>query len=177
MMHFLLTALLALIVNISFAQKNDDLIYWTASRKLTWDDYRAQPKQGADAAASTATYLGIEYNFGKDGFDYKITCSFSKTRSWALHKNDYILAHEQGHFDIAEIFARRLHKKMQEYVFNKKTFKEDLKKIYMDLMSEKDAFQNDYDEETNHSIHREKQRHWLQKINEELLALKDYADY
>src|SRR5690349_245804 len=91
-----------------FAQdKNEELITWSEKNKLTWADYKGKPQPNADAAASTATYLGIEYNFGNKGFDYKITCSFSKTRSWGLHKTDYILAHEQGHFDIAELFARR----------------------------------------------------------------------
>ena len=46
------------------------------------------------------------------------------------HKTDYILKHEQGHFDIAEIFARKLNKKMSEYKFNKTTYKTDLKNIY-----------------------------------------------
>ena len=105
---------------------------------------------------------------GKNGFDYKITCTFSKTKSWGLHKTDYILMHEQGHFDIAEIFARKLNKKMSEYKFNKNSFKEDLKEIYQSIAIEKDAFQNQYDEETNHSIKKEKQAEWLKKISDQL---------
>lgn len=178
MMKNLLLPLLLLSINISFSQsRNEELIAWNENRKLTWDDYKGKVQRGSDAAASTATYLGIEYNFGKNGFDYKITCSFSKTRSWGLHRNDYILSHEQGHFDIAEIFARKLHKKMSEYVFNKNSFKEDLKNLYINLTAEKDAFQNKYDEETNHSINKEKQTEWLKKIEETLNELKDFANY
>ena len=81
----------------SFAQnKDEELISWNEEKKLTWADYKGQAKTNADAAASTATYLGIEYNFNNKGFGYKITCSFSKTKSWGLHKTDYILAHEQA---------------------------------------------------------------------------------
>jgi hypothetical protein len=178
MMQKLVTLILLTISQISFAQnKNEELITWSGDKKLNWSDYKGRVQTGSDAAASTATYLGIEYNFTRNGFDYKITCSFSKTRSWGLHKTDYILAHEQGHFDIAEIFARKLNKQMSEYVFNKNTFKDDLKKIYMSLTTEKDAFQNQYDRETNHSINKEKQSEWLKKIEGMLKELKAFSNY
>ena len=157
--------------------KNEELIPWKENKKLTWADYKGKVRTGTDAAASTATYLGIEYNFNKNGFDYKITCSFSKTKSWGLHKTAYILSHEQGHFDIAEIFARKLNKRMSEYVFNKNTFKDDLKDLYMKLTTEKDGFQNEYDKETNHSINKVKQAEWLKKIEDELKTLKNFSDY
>jgi len=139
--------------------------------------YKGKPKPGSDAAASTATYLGFEFNVGKNGFDYKITCTFSKTKSWGLHKTDYILIHEQGHFDIAEIFARKLNKEMSEYKFDNNSFKEDLKEIYQSIAIEKDSFQNQYDEETNHSINKEKQAEWQKKIDELLQEYKSYAAY
>ncbi len=157
--------------------KDEELVRWNENQKLTWADYKGKVQTGSDAAASTATYLGIEYNFTRNGFGYKISCSFSKTKSWGLHKTDYILAHEQGHFDIAEIFARKLNKQMSEYVFNKNTFKDDLRKLYMSITTEKDAFQNQYDGETNHSINKEKQAEWLRKIDQLLKDYKAFAGY
>ena len=44
---------------------------------------------------------------------------------------------------------------MSEYKFNKDNFKRDLKKIYESITAEKEEMQNDYDEETNHSINKE----------------------
>jgi hypothetical protein len=167
-----------LVLHTGYGQSaKEDLIHWHPDRKLTWADYKGKVQEGSDAAASTATYLGIEYNFGRDGFDYKITCSFSKTKSWGLHKTDYILTHEQGHFDIAEIFARKLNKQMGEYKFNPASFKDDLRNIYQSLMAEKDAFQNLYDEETNHSIRKEKQAEWLGKIETLLNDYKAFSGY
>lgn len=155
----------------------EELISWSANKKLTWADYKGSPKPGADAVASTATYLGIEYSFNNKGFGYKITCSFSKTRSWGSHKTDYILAHEQGHFDIAEIFARKLNWRMSEYRFDKNNFKTDLKKIYDEITREKEVMQNDYDRETNHSIKKEKQVEWLKKIDQALTEYRDFSNY
>lgn len=154
-----------------------DLIHWKDRSQLTWDDYKGKPDPDAGAAASTATYLAVEYSFKDGKLGYKITCSFSRSKSWGLHKNDHILAHEQGHFDIAEIFARRLYKKLKAYEFDKKNYQSDLKGIYDDITKAKEDMQNRYDLETNHSINKEKQAEWLERINKELQDLKGFADY
>lgn len=159
------------------ADRNEDLLKWTQGRKLTWSDYKASPDPDSDAAASTTTYLAIEYNMNNGDFGYKITSTFSKTRSWGRHKDDYILSHEQGHFDIAEIFARKLNKKMEEYKFNDRTYQKDLKKIYDEVTDQKEEMQEKYDAETRHSINKEKQAEWLKKIQALLKEYEAYADY
>lgn len=174
---YILAILFLLPIFADAQQNSEDLVDWSASKKLTWSDYKAGPNPNSDAAASTTTYLGIEYNISQDGMGFKIQCRFSRTRSWGRHKSEYILQHEQGHFDIAEIFARKLNKEMLEYKFNKKTYAKDLDKIYNDLMKEKEETQNKYDRESNHSIIKEKQMEWLKKINEMLEEYKAYAGY
>src|SRR5258705_9827270 len=141
--------LLLMIPAIGFSQaKDEEMIEWNPTRALTWSDYKGSPDPRSDAAASTTTYLGIEYKMDEKGFSFKIQCRFSLTRSWGRSKTDFILKHEQGHFDIAEIFARTLNKRMSEYQFNKTTFKTDLKNIYDGITREKEAFQDLYDRET-----------------------------
>ncbi|MBI5857608.1 MAG: DUF922 domain-containing protein [Sphingobacteriales bacterium] len=170
--------ILLLIPSALFAQSADEeMLEWNASKKLTWNDYQSKPEPQSDAAASTTTYLKIEYNISSNSFGYKINSWFSKTRSWGRYKTDFILLHEQGHFDIAEIFARKLNKRMSEYKFNWNTYNKDLKRIYDDIMHEKEEMQDEYDNETNHSINKEKQEEWLKKIEELLDGLKKYADY
>ena len=56
----------------------------------------------------TTTHLGFSYNVVNGKVTYKIDCRFEKSKSWGLVKNDWILKHEQGHFDIAEIFAQKI---------------------------------------------------------------------
>lgn len=162
----------------AFAQKdNEELLRWSAHRKLTWEDYKSRPNPNSDAAASTTTYLKVSYDISSSGFSYKIESKFSKSRSWGLHKTDYILSHEQGHFDIAEVFARKLHQKLSAYKFNRKTYDKDLSKIYEEVTQEKEETQNAYDKETRHSINKEKQAEWLKKIEKMLEELKEYDDY
>jgi hypothetical protein len=66
---------------------------------------------------------------------------------------------------------------MTNYVFNKNTYQADLKKIYQDIQKEKEAFQNQYDDETNYSREKEKQGEWLTKIAAILKSLEAYANY
>lgn len=155
----------------------EELLEWTEDRKLSWADYKAPPDRYSDAAASTTTYLVIDYCIGHNSFTYKIESRFSKTRSWGLYQTEYILAHEQGHFDIAEVYARKLNKRMQEYVFNSRTYDRDLKRIYDLTTEEKMKTQDRYDRETNHSINREQQAAWQQKIAAMLKEYEAYAGY
>jgi hypothetical protein len=174
--YFLL--LLSALPVLALAQEStEEHIDWSPARKLDWKDFKSQPDPASDAAASTTTYLGIEYSLIDDVIYYKIACRFSPVKSWGIHKTDYILGHEQGHFDIAEIFARKLHKRISEYSFNKNSYKQDLRKIYLEVMSEKEKWQNAYDAETEHSIRRKEQKEWLVRINNELENHKDYANY
>ena len=160
------------------AQEEDkELMSWSATKKLAWSDYKGNPDPGSDAAATTTTYLGFEYNIRSNKFSYEIDCMFSKNKSWGRSKTEYILSHEQGHFDIAEIFARKLNKKMMGYQYNKKNFREELNKIYNDILDEKEIFQTQYDNETDYSRNKDKQADWLKKIEKVLEELKDYSGY
>ena len=160
-----------------FAQKDDDYINWQENRKLTWEDFKAPPVKMGSTAALTTTHLGFSYSVVNSKVTYDIDCRFEKNRSWGLVKNDWILKHEQGHFDIAEIFARKLKKAISDYTFNKSTFKTDLDAIYRSVMDAKDKFQQQYDDETNYSINKTKQEEWLKKIETELKQHKDWAAY
>jgi hypothetical protein len=152
--YFILLLLVSPLSN--FAQgKNEELINWSATNRLTWNDYKGDPDPNSGAAATTTSYLGIEYNFRNNIVTYKITCRFSKNKSWGLYKTDHILGHEQGHFDITEIFARKLNKETGEYKFDKTSYQKDLQKIYDDTVKAKEKFQNQYDKETDFSRNKE----------------------
>jgi len=161
----------------ALSQSEEELIKWSADKKLQWKDYLSEPDNNSDAAASTSTRIGFEYHIRDNNLTYTLSCNFSKTRSWGRHKNAYILSHEQGHFDIAEIFTRKLAKALSEYKFKTSSYKNDLKKIYTDTMQDKEKFQQQYDNETDYSRNNEKQAEWLKKIEGMLAALKSFSDY
>lgn len=168
--------LFALLFTLPVRQTNH-LIDWSSSRKLAWSDFLGTPDSNDENAALTCSNINFKFGYGSTGFTYSISCRFDKRQSWGRIKNDYVLAHEQGHFDIAEVYARKLSKALKEYRYNHNTVSKDLTGIYQALMLEHHKVQNDYDVETNHSLNKEKQGAWFEKITEELKTYQDYANY
>jgi len=161
----------------SLSEEAADMIPWENDKRLAWDDFLCEPKHGTDAVASTSTSLGISYQLNSGQLNYHITCYFNKEKSWGLMRTDYILAHEQGHFDITEIFARRLNEALQNYHFNKRSFKKDIGQIYQAIVKEKEEYQKRYDGETDHSRNRKTQYDWLEKIENLLTETQPYSNY
>jgi uncharacterized protein DUF922 len=157
--------------------QSEQFIEWSPIKRLTWDDYLARPSSTSDAAAITSTALGVEYHLRNNSLTYTITCRFSKTTSWGRHKTEYILQHEQGHFDITELFARKLAKELKAYKFNPRKYQEEVSKIYKKVMDEKEQYQNKYDKETDFSRNKQQQVEWLEKIRDELDDLDEFANY
>lgn len=150
---------------------------WQSDKRLVWDDFFGEPKTGTDAVASTSTSLGITYQITDGELKYQITCYFNKEKSWGIMKTDYILAHEQGHFDITEIFARKLNEALQNYQFNRKSLKRDIGQIYQSIVRQKEEYQKAYDAETDHSRKRKLQYDWLEKIEDLLEETEPYSNY
>ncbi|HEU4608824.1 MAG TPA: DUF922 domain-containing protein [Chitinophagaceae bacterium] len=159
------------------APVESQFIDWSATRPLTWNDFKGRPPAGSSDAALTSSHIDVDFHFEEKGFSYKISCRFNKQESWARQKNDYILRHEQAHFDIAELYARQLNKALQSYRRSGKKDAATLSNIYSRIMNEQNVRQATYDQETAHSLNRERQEEWLTRIGTELEKTKSYADY
>ena len=81
--------------------------------------------------------------------------------------DDFILGHEQLHFDISELFARKMRRKLRRTSFSDNV-KAEIRKIYKDILKELKDYQELYDWETDFSRNREKQLEWNKKITEAL---------
>ncbi len=158
-------------------EETDKIIPWKYRRQLAWIDFKSEPKREGDAVASTSTSLGLSYQVREGKLSYHITCDFSKERSWGSLKTDYILAHEQAHFDITEIHARKLYEALYLYEYNASTLKADIAAIYNRIVKEKEDMQEAYDGETDHSRHKAKQTEWLERIDQLLTDADIFAAY
>lgn len=155
------------ILNTSF--QNEEVILWEKSRKLTWEDFKGDPENNR-AAAVTAS--GLTYQFSttkKNGnivdVDFIVFSHFYPNKSWyrPAVSDAVILGHEQLHFDITEVFARKFSKQLVEKKFTNNV-KREVQEIYRTINKELNDFQNLYDEETNFSRNREQQNIWESKI-------------
>jgi len=159
------------------AINDEETLPWRSERRLVWDDFLSEPKKQGDAVASTSTSLGIAYQVKSGELNYSITCHFSKMKSWGLLKTDYILAHEQAHFDITELHARKLYEALYHYEYDPSSFKKDIAAIYERIVKEKEDMQEAYDGETDHSRKRRIQYEWLDKIDVMLADTELFASY
>jgi len=173
----ILLVLLGLSLPIA-AQKNSKLISWSESRSLNSKDFKARPNKASSYAALTAS--GISCNISYDGeiLSVETTTTFSPKESWIKDKDDQaLLAHEQFHFNITELYAREFRKKILNSQFKSrgKRLMKEVTAIYNSTIKELDKYQKQYDNETDHSINKEAQLKWEKKVRERLDSLKDYA--
>ncbi|QCX02272.1 DUF922 domain-containing protein [Aggregatimonas sangjinii] len=154
-------------MGISFGQQESQ-IPWSQEVRLTWADFKGKPTSD-DAAATTAS--GISYRFSTNTWgnqveiEFVVTTHFYPEKSWYRPElcDAQILRHEQLHFDISEVFARKMRTRLAATKFTKDV-KAEVAKIYDEINMALYAFQNRYDNETNFSRHREKQSEWNRKI-------------
>lgn len=168
---------LILLPLFSWLHTDENLIEWSASRKLRWDDFKGTPDPSSTNAALTNSSITVEFGFNNRALTHSIKCRFNKSLSWGRIRNDYILNHEQGHFDIAEIHARVLHKALLNYTFNAKTVNDDINRIYREVIDQHVQTQKLYDLQTNHSIDSAAQRTWNNKIYSLLKDNEQFANY
>lgn len=147
------------------------VIYYKSSQKLSWADFQA-PSQNRGIVAAV-TYSGFGYKAdiktvnGKSQVNVKVYCYFDKDKSWVKEgkTTDYILSHEQHHFDISFIAASIFIDKLQSAVFARSEINSRLQQIYQECIDAMDKMQNEYDTQTKNGQLREKQEEWSKRIN------------
>ncbi|PZD77847.1 DUF922 domain-containing protein [Mesonia sp. K7] len=155
---------------------NDSILTWSETRKLSWDDFKGQPAAGKRSGAITASrfFTFPEYFYATDYGRLTAYAIFSKLESWNRVESESLLAHEQLHFDISELFARKMRKRFDELRATNETkisvYIKEMKKLF----SESRIYQNLYDRETKHGILIEIQERWSAKIAQELTELDDF---
>ncbi|MFP8892925.1 MULTISPECIES: DUF922 domain-containing protein [Chryseobacterium] len=156
-------------------------IFWEEGKKLTWDNFKSPVNKKKNPDVAAYTHCGWEF-YAEKSSDPKapvtitIKTLFHEDKSWkdAKRMNDYILLHEQKHFDIAELFVRKFRKAVAEKIKNSGDYNKYFKAIYDGIAIDYKNFQMSYDGETRHGIDKEKQTEYNQLISEQLDNLKSY---
>lgn len=178
-MKKLFTVLLAIAIfcpALSFA----GMIPWLGGNQLSWGDFQgADPHNGY--AATTRYTIVYKYNWDDAGkLTFSVSCIFDKGLSWkqAHDLTPDLLRHEQLHFDVAEIYARKIRQAFARYTALHKysaATDTDLKRIFDGLMAECCRFNDLYDTDTDHSKIKNKQDEWDRKITGILHSFDSYA--
>lgn len=154
-----------------------DTIYYSASRKLKWNDFRAQPDNKSIAAAITTSGFGyalaMHSRNGITGISISVYCFFNKSKSWVKSGlgSDYALLHEQHHFDITYIGACLFIKKLRAANFTLSNYAALIGKIDNESNSEMERMQDEYDGNTRNGQLKNVQAGWNKKIEIQLAAI------
>lgn len=161
------------IIGLSNAQ---DKIFWNENRKLVWADFQSKTQPNTSKAAAT-TFCGISYLLKSPtkkftSKEVKIQSFFVPSKSWTHneHETDLVLMHEQSHFDIAELFARRFRKLISDKTMDAKM----LQKYYTEIYDDYKDYQQDYETVTNNGRIHDKQYEYTEKIKQEIKKLSDF---
>ncbi|HWY39001.1 MAG TPA: hypothetical protein VNY73_10610 [Bacteroidia bacterium] len=169
--------LLFIVLVLGFSSyTDDDVIVWSKNRPLTWNDYKGKP-QRRFAAASTVYSLGRKVLNENGVLIARIQAYFYCNDSWKKDDwiNESVLAHEQKHFDIVELFCRRMRKQVTVMTFiDQKDAEHKVDSLYEIYNAEMDIYQDKYDDESDGSMSSEGQKKWSNKISKEIEALAAY---
>ncbi|UFH55963.1 hypothetical protein [Spirosoma sp. KNUC1025] len=152
----------------------DDTVHYNPDRKLTWADFKAEPRRGSHYAAEVFTSFAYEgKSTVKDGviiLNLTAKAYMLKESSWGRPdaKNAYALNHEQRHFDIVKIIAERFKRKVQADILTLEDYNSQMQYEFLESFREMNRLQTQYDDETNHSLNQAAQERWNQKIDAEL---------
>ena len=147
---------------------------WDTTHPLTWEDFRGGIRRGAGdhIAAETSCGIAIETNLAGAGDAVKVYVfnTFDKQQSWVREgfRLPDVLQHEQGHWDICELYTRRMQARFDAAHITGVSIHDDVSRIYDEVSAEYLARQELYEQETQHgTIEREQQR-WSRMIADEL---------
>ena len=162
---------------LSTSSNNTEVIYWTPEYRLTWDDFQGNPNFSHKNISAITSSGIVHYKGCEDGLiKYKIRSYFEKDQSWVKNeaRTKHHLIHEQIHFDITELYARKLRKalKKRQFVCGQEVEFDNF--VFAFSQSWQNEQQN-YDLLSRHSMEKQQQREWFYRIAMELSLLDEYA--
>lgn len=140
---------------------------WSADRRLTWADFQAAAPTTGVEGALTAYNLLYGVRCVGVAFHYDVAAVFLPRQSWVkavvLADSDErarTLKHEQTHFDLTEVYARRLRKYLHDAYDPCRSGTTPVREGADRLVARESADQDRYDDETRHGLDAAGQRVW-----------------
>ncbi len=171
-----LTFVLLLLLSSSF--RNTDEITWKDTQPLTWENFRGVPTSSSEIGAATHVNIRVTPKVIRGGrVGVRVKAVFSCDQSWARKKavgNDYLLNHEQRHFDIAELYARKVRQALDGYRITTSNYHKIKEKVILPIFDEYLEYDEWYDQLTVHGLDKEQQQDWNERIDQQLGELEAF---
>jgi len=181
--RLILIGLFLILASISVYADDWSPIPWSADNRLTWDLFRSAPPPDAHLLSETAAIdMEIEWRAryvlrssgGPTGWigtvkEVTVTNTMDPDRSWVLlnRADDRLLAHEQAHFDLNEVYRRKLEASLAGITVRggtldsaRSALEEEIDRVADGILAQLSAMQERYDEETEHGTDPDEQAAW-----------------
>jgi hypothetical protein len=164
---------LLIFINLS-GYSQAEVIKWDKGIKIKWDDFKGKADINSPFAAMSAIGLHYKYTSWSNKKVYKINfqvySSFNKIKSWSKGRlrTEWMLRHEQLHFDIGGLVSREFKKEAERRSYGK-NYKNEIRRIFNRYTLNLQKLQQKYDEQTQHSENKMKQKEWENLVHQELL--------
>jgi hypothetical protein len=144
---------------------------WSDKRLLVWDDFLASPDAASPGAALTAYEIQARTICESEGPAFRVSVRFLPDQSWSKpdKRTGLTLAHEQGHFDLAEVTARRLRAELASLGLPCASGNAAFTRLVADFQSRDGDLQRSYDKQTMFGTDVQAQRVWESRISGWLL--------
>jgi hypothetical protein len=167
-----------------FGQNNltdDNLVFWSSTKKLTVDDFGIKTKNGE----TNASFAQFSVDYQISGFDFMTKNFNKKVRNYIIRSASTIdttsdvsvsLRYQQTLFDLCEIYTRQFRKALKE---NRKKIASGTQiadELNQKIMTEFTNRRVQYDRETNFGTIIEKQVEWENTIKRELNDLNEFSN-
>ena len=148
-----------------------DTIYWKPDNSLKWSDFKGTPDQHSPYLALSSAGITYSVSYNNSSTEYTVKAFFVMPKSWRkINADSNVLRHEQLHFDITELFARKLVKELSAIPIKKRTDQEYIIKMAEQVIAEKNKYQETYDRETKRGTNIPVQEQWQKLVMEQLKA-------
>lgn len=129
-----------------------DTLIWNNSQVLTKDDFQSKRNMyGSQIPAYTSSAIYLYQKEDNGQLNFYVEAIFLKSKSYMAKESVYILKHEQMHFDITELYARKLRQLIAQKDFTKvKNVVSEIERMYKRVTNEWQREENKYD--TRHNM-------------------------
>ncbi len=185
MLHQLVAGALLVLAGIftttAHAQANTKggALHWSASRPLVLADFKGHPRPGETHAALTSATIVAEVACKGGQFTGHVQAAFDPTVSWwrePATATPRLLRHEQLHFDITEVYARRLRQKLAAVRVPCAQLGSAFERLAQGVYADWEKAEQQYDHDTNHGLKAEPQAQWEAQVQQQLAELAAWAD-
>jgi hypothetical protein len=159
-------------LSITLDTSNTDtaLIVYRPSQPLLGSNFMAVPKANSPMVAETFSGFGIHYTALTQNkcitVQVSLSVYFNKMLSWCKPQgqNDWVLQHEQLHFDITALSACMFMNEVRTHSFSPLSYEKELDDLVKQYQHENEVMQTTYDRDSQNSTNKEGQLKWNENV-------------